>query len=63
LKRIGESELKVSNVNTVDNLNRNVHDPRALAAVLEKAEADLAQRRHPDPYISESAPALRMTAP
>jgi hypothetical protein len=50
-------------VNTVDNLNRNVHDPRALAAVLEKAEADLAQRRHPDPYISESAPALRMTAP
>jgi hypothetical protein len=30
---------------------RNVHDPRALAAILEKAEADLAARRHPDPYI------------
>jgi hypothetical protein len=30
-----------------------VHDPRELARILEKAEADLAARRHPDPYISE----------
>ena len=28
----------------------NVHDPRALAAILEKAEADLAAKLHPDPY-------------
>jgi hypothetical protein len=62
LKRIGESGIEGLQ-NTIDNLNRNVHDPRALAAVLEKAEADLAQRRHPDPYISESALALRTTAP
>ncbi|KAF8897779.1 NADH-ubiquinone oxidoreductase complex I subunit [Infundibulicybe gibba] len=31
--------------------NRNVHDPRALALILEKAEADLAHKKHPDPYI------------
>lgn len=30
---------------------RNVHDPRALAAILEKAEEDLARKRHPDPYV------------
>ena len=30
---------------------RNVHDPRALAAILEKAEEELARKRHPDPYI------------
>src|SRR6267142_5984252 len=30
---------------------RNVHDPRALAAILEKAEEKLARKRHPDPYI------------
>ncbi|EED78369.1 hypothetical NADH-ubiquinone oxidoreductase complex I LYR_B22_NDUFB9 subunit, partial [Postia placenta Mad-698-R] len=30
--------------------NRNVHDPRELAIILEKAEADLAERQHPDPY-------------
>jgi hypothetical protein len=30
---------------------RNVHDPRALAAVLEKAEEELARKRHPDPYV------------
>jgi hypothetical protein len=29
---------------------RNVHDPRALAAILEKAEEELARKRHPDPY-------------
>ncbi|KAG5648820.1 hypothetical protein DXG03_000169 [Asterophora parasitica] len=33
--------------------NRNVHDPRALATILEKAEAELAAKRHPDPYICE----------
>jgi len=36
--------------------NRDVHDPRALAAILEKAEADLADRKHPDPYISPQFP-------
>ncbi|EJD01521.1 uncharacterized protein FOMMEDRAFT_21901 [Fomitiporia mediterranea MF3/22] len=36
--------------------NRNVHDPRALAAILEKAEADLTDRKHPDPYISPGSP-------
>jgi hypothetical protein len=30
---------------------RNVHDPRALAAILEKAEEELARKSHPDPYI------------
>jgi len=30
---------------------RNVHDPRALASILEKAEEELARKRHPDPYI------------
>jgi len=30
---------------------RNVHDPRALATILEKAEEELARKRHPDPYI------------
>ncbi|KAH9938007.1 uncharacterized protein B0H18DRAFT_965079 [Fomitopsis serialis] len=30
--------------------NRNVHDPRELSAILQKAEADLAERLHPDPY-------------
>ncbi|KAG6832182.1 hypothetical protein H0H92_004914 [Tricholoma furcatifolium] len=33
--------------------NRNVHDPRALAEILAKAEADLADKKHPDPYICE----------
>lgn len=33
---------------------RDVHDPRALAVILEKAEEDLAKRKHPDPYIRES---------
>lgn len=30
---------------------RDVHDPRALAVILEKAEEELARKRHPDPYI------------
>ncbi|KAF8464324.1 NDUFB9, NADH-ubiquinone oxidoreductase [Russula ochroleuca] len=36
--------------------NRNVHDPRALAAILEKAEEELARKRHPDPYIHPTFP-------
>ncbi|KAI0030900.1 hypothetical protein K488DRAFT_16860, partial [Vararia minispora EC-137] len=36
--------------------NRNVRDPRQLAAILEKAEADLAVRKHPDPIIPPTAP-------
>lgn len=31
---------------------RNVRDPRALARILEEAEARLAAKLHPDPYIS-----------
>ena len=29
---------------------RDIHDPRALAQIFAKAEADLADRKHPDPY-------------
>jgi hypothetical protein len=29
---------------------RNVHDPRALAVILTKAEEELASKLHPDPY-------------
>ncbi|KAF9480689.1 hypothetical protein BDN70DRAFT_877250 [Pholiota conissans] len=36
--------------------NRNVQDPRSLANILEKAEANLASMRHPDPVIAPSAP-------
>ncbi|KAF8646381.1 hypothetical protein AX16_007247 [Volvariella volvacea WC 439] len=36
--------------------NRDVQDPRALAAILEKAEADLASKKHPDPYIPPMFP-------
>ncbi|KAJ8507376.1 hypothetical protein ONZ45_g10246 [Pleurotus djamor] len=36
--------------------NRDVHDPRALAVILEKAEAELAKRQHPDPVISPLYP-------
>ncbi|ETW83680.1 hypothetical protein HETIRDRAFT_123478 [Heterobasidion irregulare TC 32-1] len=36
--------------------NRHVHDPRALASILEKAEAELAEKRHPDPYIPSLFP-------
>ena len=32
---------------------RNVHDPRALATILEKAENELASKQHPNPYICE----------
>jgi NADH dehydrogenase (ubiquinone) 1 beta subcomplex subunit 9 len=37
-------------------MERNVHDPRALAVILEKAEEELARKRHPDPYIRTSFP-------
>jgi hypothetical protein len=30
---------------------RNVRDPRALAEIFERAEAQLAAKQHPDPYI------------
>lgn len=42
---------------------RNVHDPRALAIVLEKAEADLAAKKHPDPYIGELSLYIRTNQP
>ena len=34
-------------------VDRDVHDPRALADLFDKAEADLAKRLHPDPYRRE----------
>lgn len=33
---------------------RNVTDPRALAAIFEKAEARLKDHQHPDPYVRKS---------
>ncbi|KAJ3741029.1 hypothetical protein DFH05DRAFT_394014 [Lentinula detonsa] len=36
--------------------NRNVHDPRELAVIFDKAEADLARNQHPDPVISPLFP-------
>ncbi|KIY73990.1 hypothetical protein CYLTODRAFT_448584 [Cylindrobasidium torrendii FP15055 ss-10] len=36
--------------------NRNVTDPRALAKLLETAEAKLAEDKHPDPYIPPLLP-------
>ncbi|KAH9947170.1 hypothetical protein B0H21DRAFT_739873 [Amylocystis lapponica] len=36
--------------------NRNVHDPRELAEIFNKAEAQLAERLHPDPYRPSEAP-------
>lgn len=39
-------------------VDRNVHDPRALAVILEKAEEELARKRHPDPYIRASSPTV-----
>ncbi|GJE84321.1 LYR motif-containing protein [Phanerochaete sordida] len=36
--------------------NRDVHDPRALADLFDRAEADLAKRLHPDPYRPPTAP-------
>ncbi|EIN10497.1 hypothetical protein PUNSTDRAFT_132586 [Punctularia strigosozonata HHB-11173 SS5] len=36
--------------------NRDVSDPRALAAILEKAERDLAAKLHPDPVIPSLFP-------
>ena len=35
-------------------IKSDVHDPRALADILQKAEAQLAAKQHPDPYIRES---------
>lgn len=37
-------------------VNSDVHDPRALAAILEQAEADLAKRLHPEPYRRKLLP-------
>ncbi|EIW76363.1 hypothetical protein CONPUDRAFT_130956 [Coniophora puteana RWD-64-598 SS2] len=36
--------------------NRNVHNPRELAEILEKAEASLADKLHPDPFIPPMMP-------
>ncbi|PPQ79511.1 hypothetical protein CVT25_003393 [Psilocybe cyanescens] len=36
--------------------NRDVHDPRSLARILEEAEARLAKFQHPDPVIAPTAP-------
>ncbi|KAH7887336.1 NADH-ubiquinone oxidoreductase complex I [Phlebopus sp. FC_14] len=36
--------------------NRDIKDPRLLAEIFEKAEAELAKNLHPDPYISPMMP-------
>ncbi|KAG9104202.1 hypothetical protein FRC06_004627 [Ceratobasidium sp. 370] len=36
--------------------NRNVKDPRAIAQIMADAEARLAARAHPDPYIHAMYP-------
>ncbi|TFK22354.1 NDUFB9, NADH-ubiquinone oxidoreductase [Coprinopsis marcescibilis] len=36
--------------------NRHVTDPRALTQLFEKAEAELARFKHPDPYTCPTAP-------
>ncbi len=45
--------LLVSSVSLIV-VGSNVHDPRALAVILERAEAQLSRDKHPDPYIRES---------
>jgi len=44
----------LSPISPLSFIRRNVHDPRALATILEKAEVKLARDRHPDPYIRAS---------
>ncbi|KAF9651770.1 hypothetical protein BDM02DRAFT_3154152 [Thelephora ganbajun] len=51
-----EWRARAMNVRAEFERNRNVHDPRALAVILEKAEAYLAEHRHPDRYIPPSMP-------
>lgn len=36
--------------------HRNIHDPRALATILQKAEVYLAEHSHPDRYIRQLIP-------
>ena len=38
----------------IPSTSRDVHDPRALATIFNKAEAALAERKHPDPYRRKS---------
>lgn len=40
---------------SIEHSTSNVHDPRALAEILEKAEARLATRQHVDPVIREAS--------
>ncbi|KAF8970511.1 hypothetical protein BGZ46_010485 [Entomortierella lignicola] len=35
--------------------NRNVHNPRRLASIVQDAERQLNELRHPDPYIAPTA--------
>lgn len=47
-----------------NDIRRNVTNPRALATLLEQAEAKLAKDKHPDPYIrelSDNHPAPQLT--
>jgi hypothetical protein len=39
----------------------NVTEPRALAQIFEQAEASLASKLHPDPYIRESPHLFHIT--
>ena len=46
--------MTIRDSDELDALISNVHDPRALAVLLERAEEELARMKHPDPYIRES---------
>src|SRR5208282_1124133 len=41
--------------------NRNVSDPRILSKLIEDAELELYDNRHPDPYIRISLFGIRLT--
>lgn len=45
--------LHVSSRTILNPFFSNVHDPRQLAAIFDKAEAELARNQHPDPVICE----------
>lgn len=45
--------LHVSLRTILNPLSSNVHDPRQLATIFDKAEAELARNQHPDPVICE----------
>ena len=51
MKPIGERVVEGGCGTELKIFRRNVYDPRALAQILERAEAHLAEIKHPDPVI------------